>query len=263
MLTLRKKNGSSDGSIAGVVSQAKNRVKRLMGRFIISTNKQKAENTKEKNKVNKAHQFPYAYSQSFPKKKDSYKNKSFVWNKPFLASSKTQLKSKIKGIKNQGGKKAFKTKFIRKTLPFIRKKLCVTVGSFRRYYKTIITLNQLKQYEMFAKTPFVNNQLADIIFFISPEKNQNLVDQANSLKIPTIGIVSGSGCSKTRQNCNNFRFKDSVYYPILGNPYSDFFTRAVIGLFIKILRVGRYTTVSKPPYFLRRKIKRDTPGATS
>lgn len=234
-----------------------------MGRFIISTNKQKAENTKEKNKVNKAHQFPYAYSHSFPKKKDSYKNKSFVWNKPFLASSKTQLKSKIKGIQNQGGKKAFKTKFIRKTLPFIRKKLCVTVGSFRRYYKTIITLNQLKQYEMFAKTPFVNNQLADIIFFISPEKNQNLVDQANSLKIPTIGIVSGSGCSKTRQNCNNFRFKDSVYYPILGNPYSDFFTRAVIGLFIKILRVGRYTTVSKPPYFLRRKIKRDTPGATS
>ena len=94
---------------------------------------------------------------------------------------------------------------------------------------------------MFAKTPFLNNQLADIIFFINPEKNEGLVNQANSLKIPTIGIVSGiTTNSQGRQRYNNSRLKESVYYPILGNPASDFFTRTVINLFVKTIQTEKY-----------------------
>lgn len=111
---------------------------------------------------------------------------------------------------------------------------------FYKYYKTIITLNHFNQYKMFAKTPFVNNGLADIIFFINPEKNQNLVTQANSLKIPTVGITSGNMVSaQGHQSIDNFRLKDSVYYPILGNPISSVFTRAIIRLIVKCLRVEK------------------------
>jgi hypothetical protein len=111
---------------------------------------------------------------------------------------------------------------------------------FYKYYKTIITLNHFNQYKMFAKTPFVNNGLADIIFFINPEKNQSLVTQANCLKIPTVGITSGNMVSaQGHQGIDNFRLKDSVYYPILGNPISSFFTRAIIRLIVKFLRVEK------------------------
>ncbi len=101
---------------------------------------------------------------------------------------------------------------------FKNQKLCLTTPSFRKYYKTIVGLNYLKQYEMFVKTPFVNNQLADIIFFINPEKAIDVVNQANSLKIPTIGIVSGiavNSSQKGRQSCNSSRLRESVNYPIL------------------------------------------------
>lgn len=112
--------------------------------------------------------------------------------------------------------------------------------SFYRYYKTIIAFNHLNQYRMFAKTPFINNRLADIIFFINPEKNQGLVNQANGLKIPTVGVVSGNMVSaQGHQGYNNFRLKESVYYPILGNPGSSSFTRAIIGLIVKCLRVEK------------------------
>ena len=111
---------------------------------------------------------------------------------------------------------------------------------FYKYYKTIIALNHFNQYKMFAKTPFVNNGLSDILFFINPEKNQNLVNQANSLKIPTVGIISGNMPSaQGHQGYDNFRLKDSVYYPILGNPVSCFFMRSIISLIIKFLRVEK------------------------
>ena len=133
-------------------------------------------------------------------------------------------------------------KFKNKKNKILVRKLCSTVTLFNKYYKTIKALNQLKQYEMFVKTPFVNNQLADIIFFMNPEKNQNLVNQANNLKIPTIGIVSGIAVCKAQVKSQLFRgkhkpelFKDSVYFPILGNPTSDFFTRTILSLFVKAL----------------------------
>lgn len=119
--------------------------------------------------------------------------------------------------------------------------------SFYKYYKTIIALNHLNQYRKFAKTPFINSRLADIIFFINPEKNQRLVNQANSLKIPTVGVVSGNTASaQGHQGYNNFRLKESVYYPILGNPTSSFFTRVIISLIVKCLRVEKSkNTVNK------------------
>jgi hypothetical protein len=121
-----------------------------------------------------------------------------------------------------------------------QKRLSLRPFLFYKYYKTIIALNHFNQYKMFAKTPFVNNRLADIIFFINPEKNQNLVNQANCLKIPTVGIISGNMVSaQSHQGYDNFRLKDSVYYPILGNPISNFFTRAIISLIVKFLRVEK------------------------
>lgn len=108
---------------------------------------------------------------------------------------------------------------------------------FRNYYDKLVNSNQLNQYQMFAKSPFINNKLADIMFFINPEKNQNLVNQANYLKIPTIGVVSGMATSQLgRHSCNNYSLNNLVNYPILGNPSSRFFIYSLIGVFIKTLR---------------------------
>jgi hypothetical protein len=193
----------------------------------IKTNKNSVTSVKEKMVLCNNDIFSYGYSQFISKKKYSYKKKN----------------SNYRSFRN---KQILDTGLFHSTLS--SGKLRVNTANavrIRRYYKTIMSLNQLKQYEMFAKTPFLNNQLADIIFFISPEKNQNLVNQANSLKIPTIGIVSGISCGQVGKNYSNFSLKDSVYYPILGNPASDHFTRTIIGLFVKILRVGRYNTLSR------------------
>lgn len=105
------------------------------------------------------------------------------------------------------------------------------------HYSRLVNSNQLSQYQMFAKSPFINNKLADIIFFINPEKNQNLVNQANSLKIPTIGVISGLAANQLgRQNCNYYNLNNLVNYPILGNSSSSFFIYTLIGIFIKTLR---------------------------
>ena len=124
---------------------------------------------------------------------------------------------------------------------FKNHKLCLTTPSFRKYYKTIVSLNYLKQYEMFVKTPFVNNQLADILFFINPEKTIDVVNQANSLKIPTIGVVSGIAVNfRGRQSSNSSRLREPVNYPILGNPASYFFIRTIIHLFVKTFQTENY-----------------------
>nr|YP_010021572.1 ribosomal protein S2 [Ulva rigida]QOL10413.1 ribosomal protein S2 [Ulva rigida] len=108
---------------------------------------------------------------------------------------------------------------------------------FCNYYDKLINSNQLNQYEMFAKSPYANNKLADIIFFINPEKNQNLVNQANCLKIPTIGVVSGIAYSDGlgRRSCNHYNLNNLVNYPILGNPSSQFFVYTLVGVFVKAL----------------------------
>nr|YP_010021521.1 ribosomal protein S2 [Ulva lacinulata]QOL10362.1 ribosomal protein S2 [Ulva lacinulata]ULC80537.1 ribosomal protein S2 [Ulva rigida] len=108
---------------------------------------------------------------------------------------------------------------------------------FHNYYDKFIDLNQFNQYQMFAKSPFINNKLADIMFFINPEKNQNLVNQANCLKIPTIGVISGLATSRLgRPSCNRYSLNNLVNYPIVGNPSSSFFIYSLIGVFIKTLR---------------------------
>nr|WVH39672.1 ribosomal protein S2 [Ulva dactylifera] len=108
---------------------------------------------------------------------------------------------------------------------------------FHNYYDKFIGLNQFNQYEMFAKSPFINNKMADIMFFINPEKNQNLVNQANCLKIPTIGVISGMTTSRLgRPSCNHYSLNNLVNYPIVGNPSSSFFIYSLLGVFIKTLR---------------------------
>nr|YP_010003086.1 ribosomal protein S2 [Ulva sp. TM708]AZP40119.1 ribosomal protein S2 [Ulva sp. TM708] len=125
--------------------------------------------------------------------------------------------------------KAHTKQLIPKQLRYDEKKFC-------NYYDTLINSNQLNQYQMFAKSPYVNNKLADIIFFINPEKNQNLVNQANCLKIPTIGVISGMAYSELgRRSCNHYNLNNLVNYPILGNPSSHFFVYTLIGVFVKAL----------------------------
>ena len=154
----------------------------------------------------------------------------------------------VKVKENKEGKSVFSRKIvpfftqrhlINETLPQKKRRLRSLI--FYKYYKAIIGLNHFNQYKMFAKTPFLNNQLADVIFFINPEKNRRLVNQANSLRIPTVGITSGNMTStQGHQGYNDFRLKKSVYYPIIGNPTSSFFTRAIINLIVKYLRVEKF-----------------------
>nr|AYO97746.1 ribosomal protein S2 [Ulva expansa] len=142
--------------------------------------------------------------------------------------------------------KLFKTNFVLKAYKAHTKqlmakqlKLKYDEKQFCNYYDKLINSNQLNQYEMFAKSPYVNNKLADIIFFINPEKNQNLVNQANCLKIPTIGLVSGMTYSELgRRSCNHYNLNNLVNYPILGNPSSHFFVYTLIGVFVKALSSG-------------------------
>lgn len=123
----------------------------------------------------------------------------------------------------------------------IKTTVCLAASSFCKYYKGIISLNYIKQYKMFAKTPFTNNQLGDILFFLNPEKTYEVVKQANSLKIPTIGVVSGITRNSTgRQSYDSSRLRESVSYPILGNPASYFFIRIIIRLFIKGFQTDNY-----------------------
>ena len=118
----------------------------------------------------------------------------------------------------------------------------VTAKLFRQskkqgHYSRLVNSNQLSQYQMFAKSRFLNNKLGDIVFFINPEKNQNLVNQANALKIPTIGVISGIATSQLgRHSCNYYNLNNLVNYPILGNPSSSVFIYTLIGIFIKTLR---------------------------
>nr|YP_010437023.1 ribosomal protein S2 [Ulva meridionalis]UTA96497.1 ribosomal protein S2 [Ulva meridionalis]UTA96557.1 ribosomal protein S2 [Ulva meridionalis]UTA96614.1 ribosomal protein S2 [Ulva meridionalis]UTA96666.1 ribosomal protein S2 [Ulva meridionalis]UTA96719.1 ribosomal protein S2 [Ulva meridionalis] len=147
---------------------------------------------------------------------------------------KPNLSSVISLFKNNYTLKAYKNQRVSKR---VIPKLFRYHEKKRNYYGRLINSNQLNQYQMFAKSPFINNKLADILFFINPEKNQNLVNQANCLKIPTIGIVSGVPTSKLgRHSCNYYNLNDLVNYPILGNPSSSFFIYTLIGVFIKTLR---------------------------
>ena len=153
-------------------------------------------------------------------------------NKKLIKLNKSSVTS---SLKNNDTLKVYKSRQIAKQA---MSKL------FRRhekksYYGKLINSNQLNQYQMFAKSPFINNKLADIIFFINPEKNKNLVNQANSLKIPTIGIISGVATGQLgRRSCNYYNLNDLVNYPILGNPSSNFFIYNLIGIFIKTLRLS-------------------------
>ena len=158
-----------------------------------------------------------------------------------LAEHTFSKQDKIKPLQGRGLKVFFRTAVsAQENQKTKQQRQRLRTLSFYRYYNTIIALNHLNQYRMFAKTPFINNRLADIIFFINPEKNQRLVNQANGLKIPTVGIISGNMASaQGHQGYNNFRLKESVYYPILGNPTSSFFTRAIISLIVKCLRVEK------------------------
>ena len=106
---------------------------------------------------------------------------------------------------------------------------------FGKRYETLIKKSDNARNVNFAKNPWL--QLADVIFFIDPEKHFNLAYQARRLNIPTIGIVSGVAPSKMgRSGFKRFNLDDVVDYPIIGNAASIFFVRELLEIFIKTVQ---------------------------
>nr|YP_010003121.1 ribosomal protein S2 [Ulva torta]AZP40233.1 ribosomal protein S2 [Ulva torta] len=223
-----KKNRSIGGLYAlssiGDISLKLNKNKHNSNRLVKRTNSNSIE-------YFYIHRFYFCLQQS--------KNKSVKEIRAYGNQSKNSIRSNRSSItslfKNNQTFKAYKSQRLSRGV--IPKLFTHHEKKFRNYYDKLVNSNQLNQYQMFAKSPFINNKLADIIFFINPEKNQNLVNQANYLKIPTIGVISGMGTSQLgRHSCNHYSLNNLVNYPILGNPSSSFFIYSLIGVFIKTLR---------------------------
>jgi hypothetical protein len=109
---------------------------------------------------------------------------------------------------------------------------------YKAYYHRLLTSSKKEYDKMFSKTPYVGNALADLIFFINPEKDKNLTNQARNLQIPTMGIVSGTSVKRLgkKHNVKTYGLEDCVSYPILGNPASRSFIRIILNLIIKLLQ---------------------------
>ena len=151
-------------------------------------------------------------------------NRSFI----FSRSSKT----KSKGVQRQLIGYTYQSK------PYV----------FNEYYNQLLSSNELNNQLFFAKNPWSSSSFCildsstdidlgagggyDLIFFIDPEKNQDLVNQAKRLKIPTIGIISSGKGIRKRMPFKGYSLEDAVHYPIIGNPASYFFVQALLDVFV-------------------------------
>ena len=141
-------------------------------------------------------------------------------------------KKAIMGLKLKGGLQSKKLN-IASRFPYAQ--MSYKMGyNLNKYYKELLISNNFSDHSSFVKSPWLKQ--ADLIFFIDPEKNQGLVDQAKSLRILTLGIVSGLMPNRLgRHSFKKYSLEDSVHYPILGNPTSCFFVQALLDIFIKTL----------------------------
>lgn len=129
-----------------------------------------------------------------------------------------------------------------------QKNLVFKLNTLQKYYNSLVQMNNYEQSLNFVKNPWLIQ--ADIIFFVDPEKNGSMVEQAKRLNIPTIGVISGATSNRFgRQGFRNYNFDNSVNYPIIGNSGSFFFTRMLLDVFIKTIQVA---TKNKKGFNIRR-----------
>ena len=97
----------------------------------------------------------------------------------------------------------------------------------RKYHASFLRVSYGHDFKKFATNS--NLKQADAIFFTHPDKTAALTSQARRLRLPTIGLVSG-----LKHNQHNIQ-KDSVDYPILGNPNNSFFVFMVLRMFLNVI----------------------------
>ena len=93
-------------------------------------------------------------------------------------------------------------------------------------------LNRILFYDLFyfAKNPYFKQ--AELMFFTHPDKTLNMVNQAKSLRIPSIGIESALKGGKQRFKYASQR--STVTMPLLGNPDNCFFVLLLLRLFMRL-----------------------------
>jgi hypothetical protein len=99
------------------------------------------------------------------------------------------------------------------------------------YYESIISVNCLRDQQRFAKNANLNQ--ADVVFFTNPDRMASLASQVRNLQIPTIGIISGFKSLAHRPAVTPLR--DSVTFPIVGNPDNCFFVILMVHVFTKLI----------------------------
>ena len=129
--------------------------------------------------------------------------------------------------------------------------------AFTHHYNTHLNLNQSHSKLLVAKNPWNSAALKtcswganfgpnihlgggqDLVFFIDPEKNIGLVNQAKRLKIPTIGVISSGENKHGRMLLSSCGLDQSVHYPIIGNPVSCFFMHVLLDTLIRTLEKNK------------------------
>lgn len=153
--------------------------------------------------------------------------RTYLQQKQFIYKKKSSIKLKLK--------RRPKGKLSNHVCSFPYAQMSSKMGyHLYKYYKELLISNNLSYHSGFVKSPWLKQ--ADLIFFIDPEKNQGLVNQAKRLRVLTLGIVSGLMSNRLgRHSFQKYSLEDSVDYPIVGNPTSCFFVQAVLDIFIKTL----------------------------
>ncbi len=139
--------------------------------------------------------------------------------------------------------------------------------AFTHHYNTHLNLNQSHSKLLVAKNPWNSAALKtcswgadfgpnihlgggqDLVFFIDPEKNIGLVNQAKRLKIPTIGVISSGENKHGRMLLSSCGLDQSVHYPIIGNPVSCFFMHVLLDTLIRTLEKNKSSISEKKHSF--------------
>lgn len=100
-------------------------------------------------------------------------------------------------------------------------------------YESVVKQSVNASIKSYVTHPFLLN--ADVVFFLHPEHNTNLVRQAKASNIPTIGVVSGK-VKHSPSESHNFSMDDLVDYCMVGNPDSLFFISRLVVTTLKVMQ---------------------------
>ena len=194
--------------------------------------------------VQKKNRFYRAWSLSPRSRSKDYKQGFPGAGFPFAYGSKNLINRVLRGSSFFQG-----STNIEKTVDYLYEKPFI----YKHHYNTHLYLNQSNSKLLFAKNPWsgvglkvnsCDNDLSpnihlgggqDLIFFINPEKNIGLVNQAKRLKIPTVGVISSGKNKRGRMLFSCYNLNQSVHYPILGNSASCFFVHVLLDTLIRSL----------------------------